>query len=265
MSNVLDKIVATKKAEVSAGKLKSTLADLDRSIQQQTACRGFYSAIKNRIAQGESAVIAEVKKASPSKGIIRPDFQPIEIAKSYLKGGATCLSVLTDQDYFKGCDAYLQQVRDEVELPLLRKDFMIDPWQIYQSRALGADCVLLIAACLGDGQLIELSAVAEELGMDVLLEVHDAEEMERALATSAKLIGINNRNLKTFETSLITSQQLKARVEGDRIVVSESGIHTSADIKFLQNEGINTFLIGESFMRHPEPGVQLQRLMSGAV
>ncbi len=265
MKNVLDEIMATKKVEVAAGKLQQSIADFESLIKQQSACRGFYSAIKNRVSEGGNAVIAEVKKASPSKGIIRADFNPVEIALSYQQGAATCLSVLTDQDYFKGSDAYLQQVRDEVELPLLRKDFMLDPWQIYQSRALGADCVLLIVACLDDEQLKELSGVAESLGMDVLMEVHDKDEMIRALATSAQLIGINNRNLKTFETSLTTSQELQAMVGEDRIVVSESGIHTSADINFLQNEGIHTFLIGESFMRHADPGLQLQQLMQGKV
>jgi indole-3-glycerol phosphate synthase len=265
--NVLDKIVATKSAEVAAGKQQQSISDLRKLIAQQTPCRGFYHAIENQVLKGETAVIAEVKKASPSKGIIRADFNPVEIAQSYLKGGATCLSVLTDAEYFQGSDAYLQQIRQVVGLPVLRKDFMLDPWQIYQSRALGADCILLIVACLTDELLLELNDLAEDLGMDVLMEVHDEEEMQRALATPAKLIGINNRNLKTFETSLQTSEKLRVMVapEQNRIVVSESGIHSSEDIQFLQDNNIYTYLIGESLMRHDDPGKQLTQLISGKV
>jgi indole-3-glycerol phosphate synthase len=265
MSNVLERIIATKKDEVAAGTKQHNLGDLFELMAGQSAPRGFHQAIRDRLSAGLTAVIAEVKKASPSKGIIRESFDPVEIARSYQSGDATCLSVLTDEQYFKGHNRYLQQVRDCVALPLLRKDFMIDPWQIHQSRALGADCVLLIAACLSDAQLNELYQCATELGMDVLLEVHDAAEMERALDTPARLIGINNRNLKTFETSLQTSQQLRTMVSDDHTLVSESGIHVSADIRFLQDIGINTYLIGESFMRHADPGHQLQRLMSGQV
>lgn len=267
MSNVLDKIIATKQAEVATGKQQQSLSDLRKIIAEQTPCRGFYHAIENQLIKGESAVIAEVKKASPSKGVIRADFDPVAIAQSYLKGGATCLSVLTDEPYFQGSDAYLQQVRAMVGLPVLRKDFMVDPWQIFQSRALGADCVLLIVACLTDELLHEMHDLAVDLGMDVLVEVHDAEEMERALATQAQLIGINNRNLKTFETSLATSERLCAMVpeDGERIVVSESGIHNSQDIKQLQSHDIFTYLIGESLMRHDDPGLQLQALLQGDV
>ena len=268
MTNILDKIIATKQAEVAVGKKQQPISELRQMIAQQSACRGFFYAIENQVLKGETAVIAEVKKASPSKGIIREDFEPVSLAQSYLKGGATCLSVLTDVEYFKGSNDYLQQVRAVVGLPILRKDFMIDPWQIYQSRALGADCVLLIVACLTDEQLVEMSDLAEDLGMDVLMEVHDESEMTRALQTSAKLIGINNRNLKTFETSLETSSILRKMVSGNdtgRIVVSESGIHDSTDIAFLQKHDINTFLIGESLMRHADPGVQLMKLMSGQV
>lgn len=267
IKNVLDQIIATKKLEVAAGKQQQSITDFSQLIAEQPPCRGFFAGIENQILKGEAAVIAEVKKASPSKGIIRENFDPIEIAQSYLKGGATCLSVLTDQEYFKGSDAYLQQVRQVVNLPVLRKDFMVDPWQIHQSRALGADCVLLIVACLADDMLIELNALAEDLGMDVLVEVHDEVEMERALATSAKLIGINNRNLKTFETSLETSQNLRSMVKTDhgRIVVSESGIHNSEDITFLQHHDIHSFLIGESLMRHDDPGAQLKQLILGHV
>lgn len=266
-ANVLDQIIATKQAEVAAGKQQQSISDLRKLIAEQLPCRGFYHAIQNQVMKGETAVIAEVKKASPSKGIIRADFNPVEIAQSYLKGDATCLSVLTDQQYFQGSDAYLQQVREVVGLPVLRKDFMIDAWQIFQSRAMGADCVLLIVACLTDELLLELSDLATDLGMDVLVEVHDEDEMERALATPAQLIGINNRNLKTFETSLKTSQNLRTMVDTnqERIVVSESGIHTSEDIAFLQKQNIHAFLIGESLMRHDDPGTQLKQLMHGQV
>ncbi len=265
MTNILDQIIATKHQEVAAGKAAQSISDFRRAIEQQTPCRGFFHAIENQVIKGETAVIAEVKKASPSKGIIRPDFEPVAIAESYLKGGATCLSVLTDEQYFKGSNDYLQAVRKVVGLPVLRKDFMIDSWQIYQSRALGADCVLLIMACLDDEKLVELHDLAGDLGMDVLVEVHDEAEMERALATTAKLIGINNRNLKTFETSLTTSENLVKMVDAERIVVSESGIHHSADIEFLQQSNIHAYLIGESFMRHDNPGEQLHRLISGQV
>ena len=265
-TNILDRIIATKQQEVVVGKQKQSIKDLGQVIQQQSPPRGFFNAIEKQVAGGCTAVIAEVKKASPSKGIIREDFDPTAIAQSYQAGGATCLSVLTDQAYFKGNDDYLQQVKQVVELPVLRKDFMVDPWQIHQSRALGADCVLLIVACLSDDQLFEFNDLAQDLGMDVLIEVHDELEMDRALHTSANLIGINNRNLKTFETSLKTSQVLKPMVTGaDRVVVSESGIHDSKDIKFLQQNDIHTFLIGESLMRHDDPGKQLALLMSGMV
>ena len=193
MKNVLDQIVATKQSEVAAGKQQQSLSELRKIIAEQTPCRGFYHAIENQLIKGESAVIAEVKKASPSKGVIRADFDPVAIAQSYLIGGATCLSVLTDQPYFQGSNEYLQQVRSMVGLPVLRKDFMIDPWQIFQSRALGADCVLLIVACLTDDLLHEMHDLAGDLGMDVLIEVHDAEEMERALATQPQLENVRNQ------------------------------------------------------------------------
>lgn len=265
MSNILDQIIETKFEEISVGKASQSISDFRKIIEQQTPCRGFFHAIENQIEKGETAVIAEVKKASPSKGIIRPDFDPVDIAQSYLRGGATCLSILTDEQYFKGSNQFLRDVRATVGLPILRKDFMVDAWQIYQSRAMGADCVLLIVACLDDEKLAELHDLASDLGMDVLVEVHDEEEMERALKTPAKLIGINNRNLKTFETSLTTSEELVEMVDEERIVVSESGIHVSADIDFLQKHNMHTFLIGESFMRHDDPGAQLQKLLNGDV
>lgn len=265
MADVLQRIVATKQTEVATGQQQHSINDLQELMAAQSPTRGFHHAIRTRLDDGQTAVIAEVKKASPSKGIIREDFDPAEIARSYKLGDATCLSVLTDEQYFKGRNDYLQQVRDTVDLPLLRKDFMIDPWQIHQSRALGADCVLLIAACLSDAQLDELYHCATELTMDVLLEVHDEAEMTRALNTPATLIGINNRNLKTFETSLETSRRLRSMVSEQHTLVSESGIHVSADIRLLQEMDIHTYLIGESFMRHADPGQQLQKLMSGQV
>lgn len=265
MANVLDKIIATKAAEVANGKKTFSVADFEKKIAQQEAPRGFNNAIEQNISKGQSAVIAEVKKASPSKGIIRPDFNPVQIAHSYQQGGACCLSVLTDVEYFKGSAEYLKQVKNVVDLPILRKDFILDPWQIYESRAMGADCVLLIVACLNDEQLQSLFSLAKQLGMDVLVEVHDEEEMNRALQTDARLIGVNNRNLKTFETSLETSKQLRSQVDETRIIVSESGIHNSADIQYLQQQNIQTFLIGESLMRHQEPGQQLLKLLNGEV
>jgi len=265
--NVLDRIVATKRQEVAAGKQQQSLADLAVLIAQQQAPRGFADALESRTQAGQTAVIAEVKKASPSKGIIRPDFAPVPIAESYLRGGATCLSVLTDEQYFQGHDDYLRAVKQAVPLPILRKDFMIDPWQIHQSRAMGADCVLLIVACLDDSTLHELYAVALELGMDVLMEVHDEAELRRALPTRCRLLGINNRNLKTFDTSLHTSARLRQIIDQEaefpHTVISESGIHTSADVQFLQAENIQAFLIGESLMRHADPGDRLQQLLQG--
>lgn len=265
MSNVLDRIIATKVEEVAAGKQLSPQQELAAQIKDMPACRGFIASIQRKLQANQAAVIAEVKKASPSKGVIREHFVPKELAQSYEQGGAACLSVLTDRDYFQGHDDYLLQARSAVKLPVLRKDFMVDPWHIYHSRALGADCILLIVAALADPMLSELTELSHELGLDVLMEVHDEAEMERALKTPARLIGINNRNLKTFETSLTTSERLAKMVTGDRIVVSESGIHKSEDITFLQNNDINTFLIGESFMRHDDPGAQLQRLLNGQV
>ncbi|MCB1583102.1 MAG: indole-3-glycerol phosphate synthase TrpC [Marinicella sp.] len=265
MANVLDKIMDTKVNEVARGKQKFSVADFQQQIDRQEPPRGFVRAIADKLNSGIPAVIAEVKKASPSKGIIRTDFDPEQIAKSYQRGGASCLSVLTDVEYFKGSEQYLKQVKAVVDLPILRKDFMLDPWQIYESRAMGADCVLLIVACLDDEQLHGLYSLAKQLGMDVLVEVHDEQEMLRALKTDARLIGVNNRNLKSFETTLETSQQLRNLVDDSRIIVSESGIHSSADIQYLQQQNIYTYLIGESLMRHAEPGGQLVKLLNGEV
>ncbi len=269
-ANILDRIIATKMTEVAEGKKALPQNELAAKIKDMPACRGFIASIEKKLNNKQAAVIAEVKKASPSKGVIRDHFVPSELALSYEKGGAACLSVLTDRQYFQGHDDYLLQARSAVSLPVLRKDFMVDPWHIYHSKALGADCILLIVAALDDALLHELTDLSHELGLDVLMEVHDENEMERALKTPARLIGINNRNLKTFETSLKTSERLTKLVAHDtkdnsRIVVSESGIHHSADIQYLQNNDINTFLIGESFMRHDDPGAQLQKLITGQV
>lgn len=261
MSDVLHKIMATKAEEVAHDSTQLTLVELQAINKDMPACRGFIKSIQNHLADNRPAVIAEVKKASPSKGVIREHFVPAEIAQSYQQGGAACLSVLTDRQYFKGHDDYLKQARAAVDLPVLRKDFMMCPWHIQHSRHLGADCILLIVAALEDELLHELTDLSHELGLDVLMEVHDESEMERALKTSAQLIGINNRNLKTFETSLDTTARLLPMVPQNRIVVSESGIHQQEDIHTLQGHGVNTFLIGESFMRHDNPGQQLRHLI----
>ena len=224
--------------------------------------RGFVEAIKARINSGESAVIAEIKKASPSKGVMRDNFKPAEIAVSYENGGASCLSVLTDIDFFQGCDEYLQQARSACSLPVLRKDFMIDAYQVYEARAMGADCILLIVAVLDDAQLSELAELAHQLGMDVLVEVHDAEELQRALHLNTTLVGINNRDLRTFETSLQTTLSLLATIPDDRIVVTESGIHTPADVALMRDNNVHAFLVGEAFMRVDEPGEKLKALFS---
>ena len=212
------------------------------------------------IAQGDPAVIAEVKKASPSKGVIRPDFRPADIAVSYEFGGAACLSVLTDVDFFQGADDYLRQARDACTLPVLRKDFTVDPYQVYEARALGADCILLIVAALDDGQLVDLSGLAMQLGMDVLVEVHDIDELERALQVPVPLVGINNRNLRTFEVSLDTTLAMKDAVPKDRLLVTESGIVVPEDVATMRDAGVNAFLVGETFMRAEEPGEALRQL-----
>ena len=222
--------------------------------------RGFADALHERIATGDAAVIAEIKKASPSKGVIRQDFRPGEIAMSYEFGGAACLSVLTDVDFFQGADAYLQQAREACTLPVLRKDFTIDPYQVYEARVLGADCILLIVAALDDAQLVELSGLAMQLGMDVLVEVHDIDELERALQVPVPLVGINNRNLRTFEVSLENTLAMKDAVPKDRLLVTESGIVVVDDVATMRAAGVNAFLVGETFMRANEPGEALRQL-----
>ncbi len=260
MSDILTKILRTKVEEIEKGSQQQSLQYLSQNVKNMPDCRGFYQAIKDKLTQNKAAVIAEVKKASPSKGLICENFDAVTAAQSYEKAGAACLSVLTDEDYFQGCNEYLQQARAAVSIPVLRKDFIIDAWQIYQSRALGADCILLIVAALADPQLYELTLLAKELGMDVLMEVHNHEELVRALNTPARLIGINNRNLKTFVTSLETSVELAKEIPSDRIVISESGIHSTQHVKMLQQNNINVFLVGEAFMRKDNPGAELHRM-----
>ena len=261
MSDILTKILNTKLEEIKVGSEETCLDELQSCIRDLPKCRDFYQAIKNKIDNNETAVIAEVKKASPSKGLIAKNFNPITAAQSYEKAGAACLSVLTDVDYFQGHSDYMQQARSAVNIPVLRKDFIIDEWQVYESRKLGADCILLIVAALADPQLYELTVLAQSLGMEVLMEVHDQAELDRALNTPARLIGINNRNLRTFVTDLDTSVILSKGIPDDRIVISESGIHSAENIKDLQKYGINTFLIGEAFMRKDDPGAELNRFL----
>lgn len=261
-SDILAKIIATKDAEVKAGYTRHSLAEMEALAKQQPAPRDFVGAIRAKLATNQPAVIAEIKKASPSKGVIRENFNPAAIAQSYAAHGAACLSVLTDVDYFQGANEYLKAARAACNLPVIRKDFIIDHWQIAEARAIGADAILLIVAALTDEQLHDLEAYAMSLGLAVLVEVHDADELTRALALKTPLIGINNRNLRTFEVSLNTTLNLKDRVPADRIVVAESGILAPADVQVLRNADINTFLVGEAFMRAPEPGVELSRLFA---
>ncbi len=257
---ILRKILARKAEEVAARHAVHSLASLEGRIQEQSAPRGFAKALQQRVAAGGPAVIAEIKKASPSKGVIREDFQPAQIALSYRDGGASCLSVLTDQDFFQGCDAYLVQARSACELPVLRKDFTIDSYQVVEARAIGADAVLLIVAALADGQLRELTQTATEMGLDVLVEVHDRAELERALELPAYLIGINNRDLHSFDMRLATTLDLLPHIPADRLVITESGIHTVEDVALMRTANVQAFLVGEAFMRAAEPGVKLREL-----
>jgi indole-3-glycerol phosphate synthase len=258
---VLEKILARKAVEVAERRARTSLTELETLAHNASAPRGFARALEARVARREPAVIAEIKKASPSKGLLREDFDPADIARSYERGGATCLSVLTDIDFFQGGDAYLQQARAACWLPVLRKDFMVDPYQIIESRALDADCILLIAAALGDGQMAELAAAAKAQGLDVLVEVHDEQELERALKIpGSPLLGINNRNLHTFEVSLETTLDLLPLIPTDRLVVTESGILSRTDVEMMQISDVHAFLVGEVFMRADDPGAELQRL-----
>lgn len=260
MSDILQQILRRKGEEIRDRSSMISLARVKAVAADADAPRGFGEAIERALQQKRPAVIAEVKKASPSKGVIREHFDPAAIARSYEAGGASCLSVLTDVDFFQGSDAYLQQARAACALPVLRKDFVIDAYQVYEARALGADCILLIVAALGDPTMIELADLAMELGMDVLVEAHDAEELDRALQTSATLIGINNRDLRTFDTSLDTTLQLKDKVGADRILVTESGIHAREDVQRMRAAGVHAFLVGEAFMRADDPGTALRTL-----
>ena len=260
MSDILTTILARKADEIAERSARVSLADLRARVADAPPARGFADALNAMIAQGDPAVIAEVKKASPSKGVIRPDFRPADIAVSYEFGGAACLSVLTDVDFFQGADDYLRQARDACTLPVLRKDFTVDPYQVYEARALGADCILLIVAALDDGQLVDLSGLAMQLGMDVLVEVHDIDELERALQVPVPLVGINNRNLRTFEVSLDTTLAMKDAVPKDRLLVTESGIVVPEDVATMSDAGVNAFLVGETFMRAEEPGEALRQL-----
>ena len=264
MSDILERILARKAEEIHERAVRRPLVELAARCADLPGTRGFAAAIEARIAAGQAAVIAEVKKASPSKGVIRPDFDPAAIARSYAAGGATCLSVLTDVDFFQGSDACLEQARAACALPVLRKDFVVDPYQVYEARALGADCILLIVAALDDGTLLELALLAAELDLDVLVEVHDAAELERALDVPAPLIGVNNRDLRSFETSLQTTLDLRALAPADVLLISESGIRAPDDVARLRAAGVHAFLVGEAFMRAPDPGAELQRLFGAA-
>lgn len=259
-ADILEKIIARKHEEIAERLPKRSINDLKAMIADNAPARGFVKSVQNKLASGNSAVIAEVKKASPSKGVIRENFVPADIAQSYEAGGAACLSVLTDVDYFQGADEYLKQARERVSLPVIRKDFMVDPYQIYESRAIGADCILLIVAALENSVLKELNSLAHEIGLDVLVEVHNQEELDQALELPNTLVGINNRNLRTFETSLNNTIDLLPNIPDDKIVVTESGIHSTEDVALMREHKVNTFLVGESFMRHEEPGAKLKEL-----
>lgn len=264
MSDILNKILDVKAEEVTAAKkyrsLSSLRGEVEADADARKSLRGFEAALRAKIAAGHAGVIAEVKKASPSKGVLRADFRPAEIAVSYATHGAACLSVLTDVQFFQGAPEYLQQARAACAIPILRKDFMIDPYQVYEARSWGADCILLIVAALDHGLMAELEACAHELGMNVLVEVHDAVELTAALRLKTALLGINNRNLRTFETSLQTTLDLLPRISPDKLVVTESGILAPDDVKRMRDADVHAFLVGEAFMRAPEPGVELRRL-----
>lgn len=258
--DILTTIIQRKVEEIIERCEKINLRDLSQKIEGMAKPRGFVNAIQLKLNANQPAVIAEIKKASPSKGVLRENFDPIQIAQSYSQAGAACLSVLTDHDFFQGSEAYLEQARASCPIPVLRKDFMIDPYQIYEARVMGADCILLIVAVLGDAQLSELSSLALHLEMDVLVEVHNQDELERALMLNLPMIGINNRNLHTFETNLDTTVELLKSIPEDCIVVTESGIHTQDDVKKMQAHNVNAFLVGEAFMRAEHPGQKLSSL-----
>jgi indole-3-glycerol phosphate synthase len=266
MSDILDKILAVKREEVAAASAAKPLAAIRTEAEAQVPARRFVDAIRTRVGAGNTArcvaVIAEIKKASPSKGVIRADFRPAEIAVDYEKHGATCLSVLTDQQFFQGAEAYLREARAACALPVLRKDFLVDPYQVYEARAMGADAILLIVAALSLVQMREMEAIAHGLGMGVLVECHDAAELDIALQLNTLLIGINNRNLRTFEVCLDTTLEQLGRIPDGRIVVTESGILAPADVALMRASGVHAFLVGEAFMRAPSPGAELARLFA---
>jgi indole-3-glycerol phosphate synthase len=274
MSDILQKILATKAVEVQQAQAQMSQAAIEQALRvisvdqhpgiqcQDHAPRGFERALRNKVAANQPAVIAEIKKASPSKGVMRENFNPTEIAGQYARAGAACLSVLTDRDYFQGHADYLKAARRSCALPVLRKDFMVDAYQVYEARYWGADAILLIVAALSDAQLAELETVAFQLGMDVLVEIHDGEELDRALKLKSPLLGINNRNLRTFETSLQTTLDLLPRVPSDRLLITESGILAPSDVTLMREHGVHGFLVGEAFMRQPDPGQALQSLFT---
>ncbi|MFM8865838.1 MAG: indole-3-glycerol phosphate synthase TrpC [Limnohabitans sp.] len=266
MSDILNKIVAVKREEVASGLKKKSLAAMRADAESRVLTRDFEGALRAKIAAGQAAVIAEIKKASPSKGVLREDFVPADIAQSYAEGdgliSAACLSVLTDQQFFQGSNDYLKQARASCDLPVLRKDFMVDPYQVYEARAIGADCILLIAACLDDAQMADLEAVARSLDMAVLVEVHDRAELERALRLKTRLVGINNRNLRSFEVSLQTTLDMLPEVPEDRLLVTESGILAREDVQRIRDAHVHAFLFGEAFMRAKDPGLARANLFS---
>ena len=266
MSDILNKIVAVKHEEIAAAKKRVPFDAMRADAESRVLTRDFEGALRRKIAAGQAAVIAEIKKASPSKGVLREDFIPADIAQSYAEGDGTisaaCLSVLTDRQFFQGRVDYLKQARASCELPVLRKAFLVDPYQVYESRAMGADCILLIAACLDDAQMAELEAIARSLDMAVLVEVHDRDELQRALKLKTPLVGINNRNLRTFEVSLQTTLGMLADMPADRLLVTESGILNRADVKTMRDAGVHAFLVGEAFMRAPDPGLALAELFA---
>lgn len=261
-SDILERILARKAEEIAERSGQVDLRAMGRRAEQAPPPRGFLATVEQWLASGNAAVIGEIKRASPSKGLLRQDFDPVAIAHSYARAGAACLSVLTDRDFFHGSEVYLELARAACTIPVLRKDFIIDAYQVYEARAIGADCILLIVAALGDATLNDLAGLAAHLGMDVLVEVHDRDELERALALGLPLIGINNRNLRTFETRLETTLSLLDAIPEDTIVVTESGIHTRADVDLMRRHGVHTFLVGEAFMREPDPGAKLTELFS---
>jgi indole-3-glycerol phosphate synthase len=266
MSDILNQILDVKRDEITAAKRHQDFASLRREVetnqQARAEIRSFEGALRQHIQAGKSGIIAEIKKASPSKGIIRPDFQPVQIAQSYAQHGASCLSVLTDEQFFQGSPEYLKQARAACSLPVLRKDFMVDLYQVYQARSWGADAILLIVAALDHGLMAELEACAHELGMAVLVEVHNGEELDAALKLQTALLGINNRNLRTFETTLQTTIDLLPRIPDDKLIITESAIATTDDVKKMRDHNVNAFLVGEAFMRAPEPGIELARLFA---